>query len=54
MASYSGIRWLLSRLMTRVICSVADDEVQARREAPAQIAFYAAPRTYDTVIAPPG
>ena len=45
MTSYSGIRWLLTRLMTRVICSVADDEVQARREAPAQIAFYAAPRT---------
>ena len=33
-----------------VICSVADDEVQARREAAAQIAFYAAPRTYGTVV----
>jgi alkanesulfonate monooxygenase SsuD/methylene tetrahydromethanopterin reductase-like flavin-dependent oxidoreductase (luciferase family) len=33
-----------------VICSVADDEAQARREVAAQIAFYAAPRTYGTVI----
>jgi probable F420-dependent oxidoreductase len=33
-----------------VICSVADDEVQARREVAAQIAFYAAPRTYGTVV----
>ncbi len=33
-----------------VICSVAGDEAQARREAAAQIAFYAAPRTYGTVI----
>jgi alkanesulfonate monooxygenase SsuD/methylene tetrahydromethanopterin reductase-like flavin-dependent oxidoreductase (luciferase family) len=32
-----------------VICSVAEDEAQARREAAAQIAFYAAPRTYGTV-----
>jgi alkanesulfonate monooxygenase SsuD/methylene tetrahydromethanopterin reductase-like flavin-dependent oxidoreductase (luciferase family) len=33
-----------------VICSVAEDEAQARREAAAQIAFYAAPRTYGTVV----
>jgi alkanesulfonate monooxygenase SsuD/methylene tetrahydromethanopterin reductase-like flavin-dependent oxidoreductase (luciferase family) len=33
-----------------VICSVSDDEAQARREVAAQIAFYAAPRTYGTVI----
>jgi probable F420-dependent oxidoreductase len=33
-----------------VICSVAQDEAQARREAAAQIAFYAAPRTYATVV----
>ena len=33
-----------------MICSVADDEIQARREAAAQIAFYAAPRTYGTVV----
>jgi probable F420-dependent oxidoreductase len=33
-----------------VICSVADDEAQARREAAQQIAFYAAPRTYAPVI----
>jgi probable F420-dependent oxidoreductase len=33
-----------------VICSVADDEQQARREVAAQIAFYAAPRTYGTVV----
>jgi probable F420-dependent oxidoreductase len=33
-----------------VICSVADDEEQARREAAAQIAFYAVPRTYQKVL----
>jgi len=33
-----------------VICAVSDDEEQARREAAAQIAFYAAPRTYGTVV----
>jgi probable F420-dependent oxidoreductase len=33
-----------------VISSVSDDEEQARREAAAQIAFYAAPRTYGTVV----
>ena len=33
-----------------VICSVAHDEEQARREAAAQIAFYAAPRTYATAV----
>jgi alkanesulfonate monooxygenase SsuD/methylene tetrahydromethanopterin reductase-like flavin-dependent oxidoreductase (luciferase family) len=33
-----------------VICSVSNDEEQARREAAAQIAFYAAPRTYGTVV----
>ena len=33
-----------------VICSVSDDEEQARREAAAQLAFYAAPRTYGTVV----
>ena len=33
-----------------VICSVAADEAQARREAAAQIAFYTAPRTYATVV----
>jgi probable F420-dependent oxidoreductase len=33
-----------------VICSVSDDEEHARREAAAQIAFYAAPRTYGTVV----
>jgi probable F420-dependent oxidoreductase len=33
-----------------IICVVSDDEEQARREAAAQIAFYAAPRTYGTVV----
>ncbi len=33
-----------------VICCVADDEEQARAEAAAQIAFYAAPRTYSTCV----
>ena len=33
-----------------VICSVSDDEEQARQEAAAQLAFYAAPRTYGTVV----
>jgi probable F420-dependent oxidoreductase len=33
-----------------VICSVAQEEQQARREAAAQIGFYAAPRTYATVL----
>jgi probable F420-dependent oxidoreductase len=33
-----------------VICAVADDEEQARREAAAQIAFYAAPKSYAEVL----
>jgi alkanesulfonate monooxygenase SsuD/methylene tetrahydromethanopterin reductase-like flavin-dependent oxidoreductase (luciferase family) len=33
-----------------VICSVSEDEETARREAAAQLAFYAAPRTYGTVV----
>ena len=33
-----------------VICAVDDDEDRARREAAAQIAFYAAPRTYARVL----
>jgi alkanesulfonate monooxygenase SsuD/methylene tetrahydromethanopterin reductase-like flavin-dependent oxidoreductase (luciferase family) len=33
-----------------VICSVAADEEQARREAAAQIAFYAVPSTYQKVL----
>src|SRR5271165_2198801 len=75
MTSYSGIRWLLARLMTRdergghvgnrgrarrraalstpppsIPEQPTGGEVQARREAAAQIAFYAAPRTYGTVV----
>ena len=38
------------KVAAMVICSVAGDEEQARREAAAQIAFYAAPRTYATVL----
>ena len=38
------------RVAAMVICSVADDEEQARAEAAAQIAFYAAPRTYSTCV----
>jgi probable F420-dependent oxidoreductase len=33
-----------------VICSIADDEEQARREVAAQLAFYAAPKTYRPVL----
>jgi len=33
-----------------VISAVADDEEQARQEAAAQLAFYAAPRTYAAVV----
>lgn len=33
-----------------VICAVADDEEQARREVAAQLAFYAAPKPYATVL----
>jgi len=34
-----------------VICAVADDEDQARREAAGQLAFYAAPKAYAPVLA---
>jgi len=34
-----------------VICAVADDEEQARREAAGQLAFYAAPKAYAPVLA---
>jgi alkanesulfonate monooxygenase SsuD/methylene tetrahydromethanopterin reductase-like flavin-dependent oxidoreductase (luciferase family) len=33
-----------------LICSIADDPEQARREAAAQIAFYVAPRSYGPVM----
>jgi probable F420-dependent oxidoreductase len=33
-----------------VICSIADDADQARREAAAQLAFYAAPKTYGPLL----
>jgi alkanesulfonate monooxygenase SsuD/methylene tetrahydromethanopterin reductase-like flavin-dependent oxidoreductase (luciferase family) len=33
-----------------VICSIAEDPDQARREAAAQLAFYAAPRTYGPLL----
>jgi probable F420-dependent oxidoreductase len=33
-----------------VVCAVSDDEEQARREVAAQLAFYAAPRTYARVL----
>jgi alkanesulfonate monooxygenase SsuD/methylene tetrahydromethanopterin reductase-like flavin-dependent oxidoreductase (luciferase family) len=33
-----------------VICSVADDEEQARREVAAQLAFYTAPKAYTAVL----
>jgi probable F420-dependent oxidoreductase len=33
-----------------LICSVADDADQARREVAAQLAFYAAPKTYGTLL----
>jgi alkanesulfonate monooxygenase SsuD/methylene tetrahydromethanopterin reductase-like flavin-dependent oxidoreductase (luciferase family) len=33
-----------------VICSIADDTATARREAAAQIAFYAAPKAYGPVM----
>ena len=36
--------------MAIVICAVDDDEDRARREAAAQIAFYAAPSTYAPVL----
>ena len=38
------------RVAAMVICCVADDEEQARAEAAAQIAFYAAPRTYSNCV----
>jgi probable F420-dependent oxidoreductase len=33
-----------------LICAIADDPVQARREAAAQLAFYAAPKTYGPLL----
>jgi len=33
-----------------IICAIADDPVQARREAAAQIAFYVAPKAYGPVM----
>jgi len=33
-----------------VICAIADDPEQARREAAAQLAFYAAPKTYGPLL----
>jgi probable F420-dependent oxidoreductase len=33
-----------------VICSIAEDTEQARREAAAQLAFYAAPKTYGALL----
>jgi probable F420-dependent oxidoreductase len=33
-----------------VICAIADDAEQARREAAAQLAFYAAPKTYGPLL----
>ncbi|MEA2146586.1 MAG: hypothetical protein QOG59_2173 [Solirubrobacteraceae bacterium] len=33
-----------------VICAIADDSEQARREAAAQLAFYAAPKTYGPLL----
>jgi alkanesulfonate monooxygenase SsuD/methylene tetrahydromethanopterin reductase-like flavin-dependent oxidoreductase (luciferase family) len=33
-----------------VICAIADDSDQARREAAAQLAFYAAPKTYAPLL----
>src|SRR5690348_1238755 len=38
------------RLMGIIICSIADDTVTARREAAAQVAFYAAPKAYGPVM----
>jgi alkanesulfonate monooxygenase SsuD/methylene tetrahydromethanopterin reductase-like flavin-dependent oxidoreductase (luciferase family) len=38
------------RLMGIIICSIADDTATARREAAAQIAFYAAPKAYGPVM----
>jgi probable F420-dependent oxidoreductase len=49
-AAKSGRDAGLVQIAGLVICSVHDDEAQARREAAAQIAFYAAPRTYGTVV----
>jgi probable F420-dependent oxidoreductase len=37
-----------------VICAISGDEEQARREAAAQLAFYAAPRSYGPVLARAG
>lgn len=37
-----------------VICAVADDEEQARREVAGQLAFYAAPKAYGAVLAAQG
>jgi probable F420-dependent oxidoreductase len=38
------------RLMGIIICAIADDTATARREAAAQIAFYAAPKAYGPVM----
>ena len=38
------------KLMGVIICSIADDAAAARREAAAQIAFYAAPKAYGPVM----
>ncbi len=49
-----GNRWWSAEELAHapglVTCSVSDDEEQARREAAAQLAFYAAPRTYHAVL----
>jgi probable F420-dependent oxidoreductase len=37
-------------LVRVLICSIADDADQARREAAAQLAFYAAPKTYGALL----
>jgi alkanesulfonate monooxygenase SsuD/methylene tetrahydromethanopterin reductase-like flavin-dependent oxidoreductase (luciferase family) len=37
-----------------VICAISGDEEQARREAAAPLAFYAAPRSYGPVLARAG
>lgn len=49
-AARAGVAASRVEIAALVICSVAEDETQARREAAAQIAFYAAPRTYATVL----
>ncbi|MCZ4492739.1 MAG: flavin-dependent oxidoreductase, F420-dependent methylene-tetrahydromethanopterin reductase [Conexibacter sp.] len=42
------------KLVSMVICAVDDDEEQARRDAAAQIAFYASVKTYDRPLAAAG